>query len=124
MQEGAKPSASALKSPPQGRSSRRVLATSAMLRTVETVTDEQGNVRLLQHVTLSGARKALVTILEETPASSGGSSARAPANPVAGIHPPPAPPPPPRTPPPPRPPTAVAIDLPPSRPDIAATVVP
>src|SRR5262245_42146624 len=95
-----------------------------MLRTVEAVIDEQGNVRLLEHVTLSGARKALVTILEETPASSGGSSARAPANPVAGIHPPPAPPPPPRTPPAPRPPTAVAIDLPPSRPDIAATVVP
>jgi hypothetical protein len=36
-----------------------------MLRTVKAVIDQQGNVRLLEAVTLSEARQALVTILEE-----------------------------------------------------------
>ena len=36
-----------------------------MLRTVEAVIDEQGNVRLLEAVHLSAARRALVTILED-----------------------------------------------------------
>ncbi len=36
-----------------------------MIQTVEAVIDEQGNVRLLEPVHLSAARRALVTILEE-----------------------------------------------------------
>ena len=36
-----------------------------MLRTVEAVIDEHGNVRLLEPVHLPVARRALVTILEE-----------------------------------------------------------
>ena len=36
-----------------------------MLRTVEAVIDEQGNVRLLEVVDLPAGRRALVTILEE-----------------------------------------------------------
>ena len=38
-----------------------------MIRTVEAVIDEQGNVRLLEPVQLPAARRALVTILEEQP---------------------------------------------------------
>lgn len=38
-----------------------------MLRTVEAVVDEQGSVRLLESVRLPGARRALVTILDESP---------------------------------------------------------
>jgi hypothetical protein len=38
-----------------------------MIRTVEAVIDEQGNVRLLEPVRLSATRRALVTILEEQP---------------------------------------------------------
>ena len=38
-----------------------------MIRTVEGVIDEQGVVRLLEPVPLSGARRALVTILDEEP---------------------------------------------------------
>lgn len=38
-----------------------------MLRTVEAVIDEHGNVRLLEPVHLQAARRALVTILEEGP---------------------------------------------------------
>ena len=38
-----------------------------MIRTVEAVIDEQGNVRLLEKVHLPGTRRALVTILEEHP---------------------------------------------------------
>ena len=38
-----------------------------MIRTVEAVIDEQGNVRLLEDVRLPTARRALVTILEEHP---------------------------------------------------------
>ncbi len=36
-----------------------------MIRTVEAVIDEHGNVRLLEPVHLPAARRALVTILEE-----------------------------------------------------------
>ena len=38
-----------------------------MLRTVEAVIDEHGNVRLLEALQLPAARKALVTILEDDP---------------------------------------------------------
>jgi hypothetical protein len=40
-----------------------------MIQTVEAVVDEQGQVRLLEKVELSGTRRALVTILEEAPSS-------------------------------------------------------
>ena len=40
-----------------------------MLRTVEAVIDEHGNVRLLEAIQLTAARKALVTILEDAPAT-------------------------------------------------------
>ena len=36
-----------------------------MIRTVEAVIDEEGNVRLLERVHLPATRRALVTILEE-----------------------------------------------------------
>lgn len=39
-----------------------------MIRTVEAVIDEQGNVRLLERVELSSVRRALVMILEDAPA--------------------------------------------------------
>ena len=39
-----------------------------MIQTVEAVIDEQGNVRLLEPVHPGTARRALVTILEESPA--------------------------------------------------------
>jgi hypothetical protein len=35
-----------------------------MLRTIEAMVDEQGNVRLLEPIRLAGERRALVTILE------------------------------------------------------------
>ena len=38
-----------------------------MLRTVEAVIDERGQVRLLETVQLAGARRALVTILDDEP---------------------------------------------------------
>lgn len=38
-----------------------------MVRTVEAVIDEQGEVHLLEPVQLGSARRALVTILEESP---------------------------------------------------------
>lgn len=38
-----------------------------MIKTVEAIIDEQGNVRLLEHVRPAGARRALVTIFEESP---------------------------------------------------------
>ena len=41
-----------------------------MLRTVEAVIDAQGNVQVLEPISLSGARRALVTILEEDPVPS------------------------------------------------------
>lgn len=39
-----------------------------MVKTVEAVIDERGNVRLLEPVRPGGVRRALVTILEERPA--------------------------------------------------------
>jgi hypothetical protein len=38
-----------------------------MIQTVEAVVDEQGRVQLLEEVKITGARRALVTILEESP---------------------------------------------------------
>jgi hypothetical protein len=46
-----------------------------MMRTVEAVIDEQGNVRLLEQVRLPAARRALVTILEERPVAGAAESA-------------------------------------------------
>jgi hypothetical protein len=40
-----------------------------MIRTVEALIDEQGNVRLLESVHPPSVRRALVTILEESPVS-------------------------------------------------------
>ena len=40
-----------------------------MIRTVEAIIDERGNVRLLEPVQLQATRRALVTILEEQPAT-------------------------------------------------------
>ena len=39
-----------------------------MIRTVEAVVDEKGNVKLLEPVRLPSGRRALVTILEDRPA--------------------------------------------------------
>ena len=41
-----------------------------MLQTYEAVIDEQGNVRLLESIHLSAARRALVVILEDEPRAS------------------------------------------------------
>ncbi len=38
-----------------------------MIQTVEAIIDQNGNVRLLESVTLTASRRALVTILEEEP---------------------------------------------------------
>jgi hypothetical protein len=38
-----------------------------MIQTVEAVIDQEGKVRLLEHVRLKQSRRALVTILEEEP---------------------------------------------------------
>ena len=46
-----------------------------MLRTVEAVIDKQGVVRLLESVPLPGVRRALVTILDEEPATYPGETA-------------------------------------------------
>lgn len=40
-----------------------------MIKTVEAVIDEKGNVKLLEHVRPGVARRALVTILDEDPAT-------------------------------------------------------
>jgi hypothetical protein len=40
-----------------------------MMKTVEAVIDVQGNVRLLERIPPGPARRALVTILEESPAT-------------------------------------------------------
>lgn len=40
-----------------------------MIQTVEAVIDEQGKVKLLKGLSLPQVRRALVTILEETPAA-------------------------------------------------------
>jgi hypothetical protein len=41
-----------------------------MLRTVEAVIDAHGHVQVLEPISLPGARRALVTILEEEPGTS------------------------------------------------------
>ncbi len=46
-----------------------------MIRTVEAVIDEEGNVRLLEPVQIPSARRALVTILEDRPVACGPESA-------------------------------------------------
>ena len=46
-----------------------------MIKTVEAVIDEQGNVRLLEPVRPGGARRALVTILDERPVERASESA-------------------------------------------------
>ncbi len=38
-----------------------------MIKTVEAIIDERGNVRLIEPVQLGSARRALVTILEDAP---------------------------------------------------------
>ena len=38
-----------------------------MIRTIEAIIDEHGDIRLLEDVNLPNARRALVTILEEEP---------------------------------------------------------
>ena len=40
-----------------------------MIKTIEAVIDENGQVRLLESINLPAARRALVTILEEEPAT-------------------------------------------------------
>ena len=40
-----------------------------MIRTIEAVIDEKGNVRLLEPVHLPSARRALLTILDDRPAA-------------------------------------------------------
>ncbi|MBI3684712.1 MAG: hypothetical protein HY235_30450 [Acidobacteria bacterium] len=47
-----------------------------MIRTVEAVIDEQGNVRVLEPVRLPSARRALVTILEDRPGTGDAESAQ------------------------------------------------
>jgi hypothetical protein len=46
-----------------------------MIRTVEAVVDEKGQVQLLEKVAISGTRRALVTILEEDPSIVAGEAA-------------------------------------------------
>lgn len=40
-----------------------------MIRTIEAVIDEQGRIQLLEDVSIPKARRALVTILEDAPAT-------------------------------------------------------
>jgi hypothetical protein len=40
-----------------------------MIKTIEAIIDENGHVRLLESINLPAARRALVTILEEEPAT-------------------------------------------------------
>jgi hypothetical protein len=47
-----------------------------MIRTIEAVIDADGRVRLLEAIRLDVARRALVTILDDAPASSGMETAR------------------------------------------------
>ncbi|HEU0015056.1 MAG TPA: hypothetical protein VFQ45_15310 [Longimicrobium sp.] len=42
-----------------------------MLRTIEAVIESNGQVRLLEPVALSGSRRALVTVLDESPDEAG-----------------------------------------------------
>jgi hypothetical protein len=46
-----------------------------VIRTIEAVIDEHGNVRLLEPVQLPSARRALLTILEDRPAVEASESA-------------------------------------------------
>ena len=46
-----------------------------MIRTIEAVIDEKGNVRLLEPVTPGAVRRVLVTILDEAPAATSSESA-------------------------------------------------
>jgi hypothetical protein len=46
-----------------------------MIQTIEAVVDEQGKVQLLETVQLSGARRALVVILDEEAAQAGNDAA-------------------------------------------------
>ena len=46
-----------------------------MIKTVEAIIDEQGNVRLLEPIRPRTARRALVTILEESPADTASETA-------------------------------------------------
>ena len=46
-----------------------------MIKTFEAIIDEQGNVKLLEPIPAAGARRALVTILEESPAEKTAESA-------------------------------------------------
>jgi hypothetical protein len=46
-----------------------------MMKTVEAVIDEHGNVKLLEPISSRGARRALVTILEESPIERAGDDA-------------------------------------------------
>jgi hypothetical protein len=46
-----------------------------MIRTVEAVVEADGRVRLLEHVRMPGARRALVTILDEPAEDAANSSA-------------------------------------------------
>jgi hypothetical protein len=52
-----------------------------VIRTVEGVIDEHGNVRLLEPIRLPSVRRALVTILEDRPARRPTSKLRCSANP-------------------------------------------
>lgn len=47
-----------------------------MFRTIEAVIDDRGNVRLLESLRPGGVRRALVTILDERPASHAADTAR------------------------------------------------
>ena len=46
-----------------------------MIKTVEAVIDEHGNITLLEPIRPRGARRALLTILEESPTERAGESA-------------------------------------------------
>ncbi len=46
-----------------------------MIRTIEATIDEQGNVKLLEAVSLSSVRRAFVTILEDEPVTSANETA-------------------------------------------------
>lgn len=47
-----------------------------MIRTVEAIIDENGRIQLLESVSLSSSRRALVTILEEEPLATIAETAR------------------------------------------------
>jgi hypothetical protein len=46
-----------------------------MIRTIEAIIDEQGNVKLLEPVKLPSTKRALVTILEDAPVASANETA-------------------------------------------------